>query len=664
MIPKPTSLHPEEALSIINTLSINEVMTMADERFPLLSEIDSPEDLRKMTESQLLGVAKELRTFLLEIASQSGGHFAAGMGTVELTIALHYLFNTPDDRLVWDVGHQAYPHKILTGRRDRMRTIRQKDGVSPFPKRAESPYDSFGVGHSSTSISAALGMQIAADHAGINRKCVAIIGDGSMTAGLPFEAMNHAGAVGSDLLVILNDNNMAISPNVGALSNHFAKVLSGKIYSTVREGGKKALSNLPSVKELAHRLEEHAKGLIVPGTLFEELGFNYIGPVDGHDLPVLMSTLRNIKKLKGPQLLHIITKKGKGYGLAEEDPVKYHGVSPFDPEKGIVPSGKTPQQTYTNVFTDWICDMAAVDDRVVAITPAMREGSGLVRFEQEYPDRYFDVGIAEQHAVNVAAGMACDGLKPVVAIYSTFLQRGYDQLIHDVALQNLPVLFAIDRAGFVGADGPTHNGIYDYSFMRCLPNMVVMAPADENECRQMLYTGMQLEQPSSVRYPRGGGPGVEVQKEMTVLPIGKAEILRQNQNLGHNKKVALLAFGTMVTPAMEVGEQIDATVVNMRFVKPLDAELVIKLAEEHEYLITIEENVIEGGAGSAVSEVLSAADVVANLRHIGIPDRLIHHGSQEDMLEDSGLTSGQILETIQNYLVQHHQDPSVDIASR
>ena len=640
-------------------------MTMVDERFPLLSEIDSPEDLRKLTESQLLEVAKELRDFLLDIASQSGGHFAAGMGTVELTIALHYLFNTPEDRLVWDVGHQAYPHKILTGRRDRMTTIRQKDGVSPFPKRAESPYDAFGVGHSSTSISAALGMQIAADHAGIDRKCVAIIGDGGMTAGLPFEAMNHAGAVGSDLLVILNDNNMAISPNVGALSNHFAKVLSGKVYSTVREGGKKVLSNLPSVKELAHRLEEHAKGLIVPGTLFEELGFNYIGPIDGHDLPVLMSTLRNIKKLKGPQLLHIITKKGKGYDLAEEDPVKYHGVSPFDPEKGIVPSGKPSQTTYTNIFSDWISDMAAEDDRLVAITPAMREGSGLVKFEQDYPDRYFDVGIAEQHAVNVAAGMACDGLKPVVAIYSTFLQRGYDQLIHDVALQNLPVLFAIDRAGFVGADGPTHNGIYDYSFMRCLPNMVVMAPADENECRQMLYTGMQLDQPSSVRYPRGGGPGVDVQKEMTALPVGKAEIRRHSQR--KDKKIAILAFGTMVEPAMEVGEQLDATVVNMRFVKPLDVDLICELTEQHDFMITLEENVIEGGAGAAVSEALAKEEKIIPVLHLGIPDRLIHHGSQADMLEDSGLTAGQILKSIQNYLdnygLKNSSDSSIGIAA-
>ncbi len=620
-------------------------------RFPLLSKIDSPEDLRQLTESELLKVAKELRDFLVDVASQSGGHFAAGMGTVELTIALHYIFNTPEDRLVWDVGHQAYPHKVLTGRRDRMTTIRQKDGITPFPKRSESPYDAFGVGHSSTSISAALGMQIAADHAGIDRKCVAIIGDGGMTAGLPFEALNHAGDVGSNLLVILNDNNMAISPNVGALSNHFAQVLSGKIYSSVREGGKKVLSNLPSVKELAHKLEEHAKGLIVPGTLFEELGFNYIGPIDGHDLPVLMTTLRNIKKLKGPQLLHIVTKKGKGYERAEKDPVKYHGVAPFDPDKGILPSDQPAPVTYTSVFSDWVCDMAAIDDRLVAITPAMREGSGLIRFEQEYPQRYFDVGIAEQHAVNMAAGMACDGIKPVVAIYSTFLQRGYDQLLHDVALQNLPVLFAIDRAGFVGADGPTHHGLYDYSFMRCLPNMVIMAPSDENECRQMLYTGMQLDQPSSVRYPRGGGPGVKVQQKMIALTVGKAEIKRQ----GKNKKLALLAFGSMVSPSMEVAEQLDATVVNMRFVKPLDTELITQFAKEYENLVTLEENVIEGGAGSAVSEAISAAGLTTNILHLGIPDRLIQHGSQTDNLEDSGLSTKQIVATVQTYIDKETQ---------
>ncbi len=619
---------------------------MDETRYPLLSKIDSPKDLRNLTETELLSVVKELRGFLLDIASQSGGHFAAGLGVVELTVALHYLFDTPEDRLVWDVGHQAYPHKILTGRRDRMHTIRQKGGIAPFPKREESPYDTFGVGHSSTSISAALGMKIAADHAGIDRKCVAIIGDGGMTAGLPFEAMNHAGDLGKDLLVILNDNNMSISPNVGALSNHFAQVLSGKVYSTMREGGKKVLANLPSVKELAHRLEEHAKGLIVPGTLFEELGFNYIGPIDGHDLSTLLSTLRNIRKLKGPQFLHIVTKKGKGYDLAEEDPVKYHGVSPFDPAKGIVSSGKTSKPTYTSVFSDWICDMAKKDDRVVAITPAMREGSGLVRFEQEFPDRYFDVGIAEQHAVNVAAGMACDGLKPVVAIYSTFLQRGYDQLVHDVALQNLPVLFAIDRAGLVGADGPTHNGIYDFSFMRCLPNMVIMAPADENECRQMLYTGILCDQPASVRYPRGTGPGVEVQQEMNALPIGKAEMRRRSQK----SKVALLAFGTMVAPAMEIAEQLDATVVNMRFVKPLDRELIMDMAASHQFLITIEENVIEGGAGAAVAEALANEGISTSIFHIGIPDRLIQHGSQADMLEESGLTAPQLLDQIKCFI--------------
>lgn len=623
-----------------------------ENRFPLLSEIDSPADLRKMTESQLSQVTVELRNYLTEVVSQSGGHFAAGLGTVELTVALHYLFNTPEDRLVWDVGHQAYPHKILTGRRDRMTTIRQKGGVSPFPKREESVYDTFGVGHSSTSISAALGMKIAADLSGIDRKCVAIIGDGGMTAGLPFEAMNHAGDVGADMLVILNDNNMSISPNVGAMSNHFAKVISGKLYSTVREGGKKVLSNMPSVKELAHKLEEHAKGLIVPGTLFEELGFNYIGPVDGHDLPTLLSTLRNIKKLKGPQLLHIVTKKGKGYDRAEADPVKYHGVSPFDPEKGIVPSTKPSKPTYTNIFSDWVCDMAKADPRLVAITPAMREGSGLVRFEKEHPDRYFDVGIAEQHAVNVAAGMACDGLKPVVAIYSTFLQRGYDQLVHDVALQNLPVLFAIDRAGLVGADGPTHNGIYDFSFMRCLPNMVIMAPSDENECRQMLYTGFLLDQPASVRYPRGSGTGITAEETMTAIPVGKAEIKRESSLTQGSTvpRIAFLAFGTMVAAAIEVAEGMDATVVNMRFVKPIDGEMIQKITETHDVIITLEENVVEGGAGAAVSEYMAEHQLVLPILHLGIPDRLIQHGSQIDMLEDCGLTARKIEETASHFV--------------
>ncbi|MEX0952154.1 MAG: 1-deoxy-D-xylulose-5-phosphate synthase, partial [Gammaproteobacteria bacterium] len=502
---------------------------------PLLDTIQSPADLRKLPESELETVAQELRASLLDCVSKSGGHFAAGLGTVELTVALHYLYNTPDDRLVWDVGHQAYPHKILTGRRDRMTSIRQWGGLAPFPKRDESEYDTFGVGHSSTSISAALGMAIAAKQTGSERRAVAIIGDGGLTAGMAFEALNHAGDINANMLVILNDNNMSISPNVGALSNRFAQILSGKLYTSVRAQGKKVLSKMPPMWELAHRVEEHVKGLIVPGTLFEEFGFNYIGPIDGHDLPTLVSTIRNIQGLEGPQLLHIITKKGKGYALAEADPVKYHGVSPFDPNLGIVPSNKPAKPTYSKIFGDWICDMAAVDERVVAITPAMCEGSDLKRFRDEYPDRYFDVAIAEQHSVTVAAGMACDGLKPVVAIYSTFLQRAYDQLIHDVVLQKLPVLFAIDRAGCVGADGPTHNGAYDVSFLRCLPGVVLMAPADENECRQMLYTGYILDKPACVRYPRGNGPGVEVKQEMTALPVGKAQLRRRGQ------KVAILS---------------------------------------------------------------------------------------------------------------------------
>ena len=492
--------------------------------FPLLDNIDSPADLRALSEDSLEQVVIELREFLLSSVSRSGGHFAAGLGTIELTIALHYLYNTPDDRIVWDVGHQAYPHKILTGRRQRMHTVRQKDGIAPFPKRDESTYDAFGVGHSSTSIGAALGMAIAARLTGEKRRSIAVIGDGGLTAGMAFEALNHAGDLRADLLVILNDNNMSISPNVGALSNRFAQLLSGKLYTRVREGSRKVLSQVPNAWELARRAEEHVKGLIVPGTLFEEFGFNYIGPIDGHDLHAVLATLRNVKRLKGPQFLHIITKKGKGYGPAEEDPVKYHGVSPFDPSVGIMAVGKAASKpTYSKVFGDWLCDMAALDSRLVAITPAMREGSGLVRFEQEFPERYFDVAIAEQHSVTVAAGMACDGLKPVVAIYSTFLQRAYDQLVHDVVTQNLPVLFALDRAGVVGADGPTHNGSYDNSFLSCLPNIVLMAPADENECRQMLYTGFMHNGPAAVRYPRGGGPGVTIDEQMHALDIGTAE---------------------------------------------------------------------------------------------------------------------------------------------
>ena len=612
--------------------------------YPLLNKIASPHDLRLLPESSLEMVAKELRAYLLESVSRSGGHFAAGLGSIELTIALHYLYNTPEDRLVWDVGHQAYPHKILTGRREQMPTIRKWGGLAPFPKRDESPYDTFGVGHSSTSISAALGMAIAAKQTGSTRRAVAIIGDGGLTAGLAFEALNHAGDIGANLLVILNDNNMSISPNVGALSNRFAQILSGKLYTTVREGSKKVLSQMPSVWELARRAEEHVKGLIVPGTLFEEFGFNYIGPIDGHHLPTVLNTLRNIRQLDGPQFLHLITKKGKGYAPAEADPVKYHGVSPFDPTQGIVASNKVAKPTYSDIFSDWICDMAARDQRLMAITPAMREGSGLVRYAREYPTRYLDVAIAEQHAVAVAAGMACDGLKPVVAIYSTFLQRAYDQVIHDVVLQKLPVLFALDRAGLVGADGPTHNGSYDVSFLRCLPDLVLMAPADENECRQMLYTGFMCEGPAAVRYPRGSGMGIPVQQEMTALPIGHAEIRRTG------RQVALLAWGSMVAPALEIAAGLDATVVNMRFIKPLDEALILQLATSHALLVTLDENVIAGGAGSGVSELLAVHGVTTRVLHIGLPDRAIQHGSREDMLQDAGLTAPQIEAQIRSHL--------------
>lgn len=624
---------------------------------PLLDQIDCPADVRRLPESQLEQLVEELRLFLLHSVSKSGGHFAASLGVTELTVALHYLYNTPEDRLVWDVGHQAYIHKILTGRKDRLHTIRQWEGLTPFPKRGESEYDAFGVGHSSTSISAALGMSIAAARTGSDRKAVAIIGDGSMTAGMAFEALNHAGDLHSDLLVILNDNNMAISPNVGALSNRFAQLLSGKLYTSVRSSSKKVLSNIPNALELAKRAEEHVKGMIGPGTLFEEFGFNYIGPVDGHDLPALIATLKNVKELEGPQFLHIITKKGKGYAPAEDDPIKYHGVTPFDPHKGIIPSGKPASgPTYSKIFGDWACDMAKQDHRFAAITPAMREGSGLVQFEKEHPDKYFDVAIAEQHSVTVAAGMACDGLKPVVAIYSTFLQRAYDQLIHDVVIQDLPVLFAIDRAGCVGADGPTHNGSYDYSFMRCLPNMVLMAPADENECRQMLYTGYKLDQPAAVRYPRGTGPGVEVQEEMTELPIGKAELRRKGKGL------AILAFGTMVEPCEQIADELDATVVNMRFVKPLDEMLIIELCADHDLFITVEENVIQGGAGTAVNEVIAAHGIEQKIANYGLPDTLLQHGSREDMLKEAGLDYEGILDFITSQMDESEIEQQVSSA--
>ena len=606
--------------------------------FPLLELIDTPLDLRCLPEARLPTLAHELREFLIQTVARTGGHFSANLGTVELTVALHYIFDTPEDRLVWDVGHQTYPHKILTGRRVRMDTLRRKGGIAGFPKRGESPYDTFGVGHSSTSLSAALGMAIAAERAGGERKVVAVIGDGAMTAGMAFEALNHAGHLKSDLLVVLNDNDMSISPNVGALSTHLTTLLSGRFFSTVRESGKKVLSHVPPVLEAARRAEEHVKGLFAPGgTLFEELGFNYFGPVDGHDLPTLVQTLRNLRALKGPRLLHVVTCKGKGYPQAEDEPVGYHGVSAFDPAQGLKPTKPDGGPTYTQIFGEWLCDMAEQDARLIGITPAMREGSGLVEFAERFPDRYFDVAIAEQHAVTLAAGMVCDGLKPVVAIYSTFLQRAYDQLIHDVALQNLPVLFAVDRAGLVGPDGPTHAGSFDFSYLRCIPNLVVMAPADENECRQMLYTGFQLNQPAVVRYPRGKGPGARLEWEMRALPIGQAEIRRQGNGL------ALLAFGSMVAVAEEVAERLDATVINMRFVKPLDATLVARMAAEHRGLITLEENVIAGGAGSAVSECLAARDITIPVRHIGLPDRFVEQGERGELLAECGLDAAGIL---------------------
>ncbi|ABA58215.1 1-deoxy-D-xylulose-5-phosphate synthase [Nitrosococcus oceani ATCC 19707] len=614
--------------------------------YPLLEQIDSPERLRRLPESDLETLAEELRDFLLHSVARSGGHLAAGLGTIELTIALHYIFATPEDRLVWDVGHQAYPHKVLTGRRERLGTIRQAGGLAPFPSRHESPYDTFGVGHSSTSISAALGMAIAANEKGEKRKTVAIIGDGGMTAGMAYEALDHAGALGADLLVILNDNEMSISPNVGAISSYLTRLLSGRVYSTVREGSKKVLERMPPpMWELARRTEEHVKGMVAPGTLFEEMGFNYFGPIDGHDLSSLIRTLRNLHKLTGPRLLHIVTCKGKGYTLAEENPVTYHGVTPFDPKVGIQQGPQKPSSamSYTQVFSQWLCDMAAQDGLLVGITPAMREGSGLVKFSECFPERYFDVAIAEQHSVTLAAGMACDGLKPVVAIYSTFLQRAYDQLIHDVALQNLPVLFAIDRAGVVGPDGPTHAGSFDLTYLRCIPNLVVMAPADENECRQMLYTGFLLNQPAAVRYPRGKGPGVAVEASMTALPLGKAELKRKGRG------IAILAFGATVAPALEAAEKLDATVVNMRFVKPLDEDLVLEMAMNHELLVTVEDNVIAGGAGSAVSECLAYHGVSVPLLLHGLPDNFLEHGSREALLEQCHLNAEGILQRVKTY---------------
>ena len=615
---------------------------------PLLSTIGSPADLRRLPERALRDVARELRRYLVESVSLSGGHFAAGLGAVELTVALHYLYDTPHDRIVWDVGHQSYPHKILTGRRDRMHSVRKWGGLSPFPKRSESPYDTFGVGHAGTSIGAAAGMAIATKLAGGGRKVVAVIGDGGLTCGMAFEALNHAGGAGADLLVVLNDNEMSISPNVGALTNRFSQLLSSRLYATVKEGGKKVLRGMPPIREIARRTEEHVKGLIVPGTLFEELGFNYVGPIDGHDLGALLPNLKNLRRLGGPRLLHVVTRKGKGYAPAESDPVKYHGIgSPFDPEVGIVPGpGPAAGPTYSQVFGDWLCDMAERDERLVAITPAMREGSKMERFAQLHPGRYFDVAIAEQHSVTFAAGLACEGLKPVVAIYSTFLQRAYDQVVHDVVPQGLPVLFAIDRAGVVGGDGPTHAGAYDVTCLRCLPGIVVMTPADENETRRMLYTGFLHDGPCAVRYPRGAGPGVPVEAEMRALTIGRAEERRRGS------RVAFLSFGPLLHHVMEVAERLDATVFNMRFVKPLDEDAVLSLARGHDVLVTVEENAA-GGAGGAVGECLAAHGVTARMLHLGLPDRFIQHGGRGDMLADAGLDAAGIERSVRGYLARH-----------
>jgi 1-deoxy-D-xylulose-5-phosphate synthase len=608
--------------------------------YELLKSINYPHELRQLEKSQLPRLADELRQYLVDSVSQTGGHLSSNLGTVELTIALHYVFDTPHDRLVWDVGHQTYGHKILTGRREGMKKLRMWQGLSGFPQRQESEYDTFGTAHSSTSISAALGMAVASKLQGEQRHAVAIIGDGAMTAGMAFEALNNAGDMDVDLLVILNDNDMSISPPVGALNKYLAKLMSGRFYTAAKRAGEKVLG------ELARRAEEHVKGMVTPGTMFEEFGFNYIGPIDGHDLDALIPTLNNIKHLKGPQFLHVVTRKGQGYKLAEADPVLYHGVSKFDAANGIVGGKSGGKLSYTQVFGDWLCDMAAQDKRLVGITPAMREGSGMVKFAEQYPERYFDVGIAEQHALTFAAGLACDGAKPVVAIYSTFLQRAYDQLIHDIQIQNLPIVFAIDRAGLVGADGATHNGSFDLSYLRCLPNMTVMAPSDENECRQMLYTAFQMSTPVAVRYPRGTGPGAEISKEMQALPLGKGEIRR------NGSKVAILAFGSMVKPCLDAAEELDATVANMRYVKPLDEELVAQLAARHELLVTVEENVIMGGAGSAVLEALQKLGIQIPVLQIGLPDTFIDQGDPALQLAAAGLNKDGILKSIRARLAE------------
>jgi 1-deoxy-D-xylulose-5-phosphate synthase len=619
---------------------------MNKDKFPLLANIAKPADMRQLDEDLLPQVADELREFLIQSIAASGGHFSAGLGCVELTVALHYCFDTPHDRVVWDVGHQAYPHKILTGRADKIETIKKTGGLAPFPKRGESEFDTFGVGHSSTSISAGLGMALAAETQAKERRVVSVIGDGAMTAGMAFEALNHGGSLNPNMLVVLNENQMSISPNVGAITKILARMMIGPTVTNIRERSKQLMHRDSRVWRFMSRWEEHVKGMIVPSTLFEEFGFNYLGPIDGHDLPILIRTLKTIQTVEGPNLLHIVTTKGKGYAPAEADPVKYHAVGPFDPDAGVadkVPDLK-PSPSYTEVFGSWLCDMAEQDKNLLAITPAMREGSGLVKFAKRFPDRYFDVSIAEQHAVTLAAGMACEGSRPVVAIYSTFLQRAYDQLIHDVAIQNLPVLFAIDRAGLVGSDGPTHAGSFDLSFLRCIPNMLIMAPTDENECRQMLYTGYQHEGPAAVRYPRGRGIGAAVNSTMQALPVGKADVIKRGN------KLAILAFGSCLAAATEVAEKLGASLVNMRFVKPMDANVIHEMAKSHSLLVTIEENSVIGGAGSGVNELLAAAGVTVQVLNIGIPDRYIEHGSRDDCLAMAGLDAQGILEQINNRL--------------
>ena len=613
---------------------------------PLLDTVDCPEQLKLLSEEQLSALAEELRAYLLFSVGQTGGHFGAGLGVVELTIALHYIYNTPEDRIVWDVGHQTYPHKILTGRREQMQTMRMQDGLAAFPKREESEYDTFGVGHSSTSISAALGMALAAQQQGVDRKVVAVIGDGAMTAGMAYEALHHAAHNRANMLVIVNDNQMSISHNTGGLGTYFAKIWASKGYIALREGSKKVLSRIQPAWDFAKRTEEYMKGMVSPGVLFEELGFNYIGPIDGHDLPSLLQTLENMRELKGPQLLHVMTKKGKGFSPAEEDPVSYHALNKIEakPKLGETFETLPAKPKYQQVFGDWLCDMAEADERLIAITPAMSEGSGMIEFEQRFPERFQDVAIAEQHAVTLAAGMACEGLKPVVAIYSTFLQRGYDQLIHDVALQNLDVTFGIDRAGLVGEDGPTHAGSFDLSYLRCIPNMVVMAPSDENETRQLLYTGFNYPGPAAIRYPRGKGTGVEIQSKMTALEIGKGRIVREG------KGVAILNFGTLLPAGLNAANALNASLADMRFVKPLDKDLIRNLAESHELLVTLEENAIAGGAGAAVNEYLAELNLSTSVLNLGLPDSFIDHGKHEDMLTACGLDSEGVLNSIRQRL--------------